>query len=172
MVHHSERTENGFGAQARAGSVSMDLLDDFEPDLELAAAHDACVLIAADPDLALKVARDIADRDRRKRSGIRILDCDALDPLAARVALSECLLQPVAPAHACGTLLLREVHALNRQNQVMLADLLTSNATVNGNAPRIIASSSTALFDRVQNGQFDDRLFYRLNTIYMAFNRA
>jgi hypothetical protein len=150
----------------------MDLLDDYEPDLQLAAARDVCVLIAADPDLALKVARDIADRDRRKRAGIRVLDCDALDPLATRVALSETLLHPIKPAHACGTLLLREVHALNRQNQTMLADLLALSSPATNEAPRVIASSSTSLFDRVQNGQFDDRLFYRLNMIYMAFNRG
>ena len=69
-------------------------------------------------------------------------------------------------------LLLREVHALNRQNQMMLADLLASTPAANGSAPRVVASSSTSLFDRVRNGQFDDRLFYRLNTIYMAFNRV
>jgi transcriptional regulator of acetoin/glycerol metabolism len=167
MVNH-ERTDHVIGALARAGSVSMDLLDSFEPDLRLAAARDVCVLITAAPDLALKVARDIADRDRRKRSGMRVVDCDALDPLAARAALAESLLQPIQPAHACGTLLLREVHALTRQNQTLLADLLTTGS--NGDAPRVIASSSTALFDRVRNGQFDDRLFYRLNMIYMAFN--
>jgi NAD(P)-dependent dehydrogenase (short-subunit alcohol dehydrogenase family) len=147
----------------------MDLLDNFEPDLRLAAARDVCVLITAAPDLALKVARDIANRDRRKRPGMRVVDCDVLDPLAARTALAESLLQPIKPAHACGTLLLREVHALTRQNQSLLADLLGSGAAA-VEVPRVIASSSTSLFDRVRAGQFDDRLFYRLNMIYMAFD--
>jgi transcriptional regulator of acetoin/glycerol metabolism len=157
-------------AGSRAGSFAMDLLDDYEPDLKLAAARDVCVLIAAEPELALKVAQDIANRDRRKRTQIRVLDCDALDAFAVRRALSESLLQPTQPGNACGTLLLREVHALNAQNQSMLADLLA--IVQPAEAPRIIASSSTSLFDRVRTGQFDDRLFYRLNMIYMAFNRA
>ena len=32
---------------------------------------------------------------------------------------------------------------------------------------RIIATSSTSLFERVQDGTFLDRLFYRLNVIYI-----
>jgi transcriptional regulator of acetoin/glycerol metabolism len=150
----------------------MDSLDDFEPDLRLAAARDVCVLIAAEPDLALKVARDIANRDRRKRTDLRVVDCDALDPVAARLALSESLLRPIQPANACGTLFLREVHALNAQNQAMLADLLALTPPAAAEAPRVIASSSISLFDRVRTGQFDDRLFYRLNMIYMAFNHV
>ena len=169
-MEHSEEKAVWGNAGTRAGSFAMDLLDDYEPDLRLAAARDVCVLIAAEPELALKVARDIANRDRRRRTGIRVLDCDALDALALRRALSETLLQPTEPGNDCGTLLLREVHALNAQNQSMLADLL--GVAQPAEAPRVIASSSTSLFDRVRNGQFDDRLFYRLNTIYMAFNRA
>ena len=170
MTSESERTENVVGAEARAGSIAMDLLDDFEPDLRIAAARDVCVLIAAEPDLALKVARDIASRDRRRGPAMRVVDCDALDAHAARVALAESLLQPIEPSRACGTLLLREIHALTAQNQAMLADLLSTPPHA-GALPRVIASSSTSLFDRVRTGQFDDRLFYRLNTIYMAFNQ-
>ena len=155
----------------RVGSVAEDMFDDYEPDLRLAATRDVCVLIAADPDLALKVARDIAARDRRKRTDMRVLDCHSLDPLAARRALSDALLRPIQPANACGTLFLREVHALNPQNQSMLADLLALTPANIADAPRVIASSSTSLFDRVRTGQFDDRLFYRLNMIYMAFNQ-
>ena len=168
MAVHSERMENLTRTSPRAGSMPMDLLENYEPDLRLAAARDVCVLIAADPDLALKVARDIAARDRRWRAGLRVLDCDVMGPLDARRSLAESLLVPIDPAFACGTLLLREVHALNAQNQAMLADMLSSMPT-SASLPRVIASSSTSLFDRVRSGQFDDRLFYRLNVIYMAF---
>ena len=170
MERDSEEKAVWGSAGARAGSFAMDLLDDYEPDLKLAAARDVCVLIAAEPELALRVARDIANRDRRKRTSIRVLDCHAMDPFAVRRALSESLLQPTEPQNVCGTLLLREVHALNAQNQSMLADLLAIAHPAE--APRVIASSSTSLFDRVRLGQFDDRLFYRLNVIYMAFDRA
>jgi Sigma-54 interaction domain len=167
MASSSEKTENVAAAQARAGSMFMDWLDDFEPDLRIAAAHDVCVLIAAHRDLALKVARDIADRDRT-RSGMRVLDCDALEPRAVRVALADSFVPEAQAVPGCGTLLLREVHALDPQTQAVLADLLAS-AKLTGGGPRVIASTSASLFDRVRSGQFDDGLFYRLNTIYMAF---
>ena len=167
MVSSSESSENVTAARARAGSMFMDWLDEFEPDLRIAAAHNVCVLIAAHRDLALKVARDIANRDRT-RSGMRVVDCDALDPHAVRAAVTDSFLPEAQAARGCGTLLLREVHALDPQTQSVLADLLASEKVIDG-GPRVIASTSASLFDRVQSGQFDDRLFYRLNTIYMAF---
>jgi Sigma-54 interaction domain len=168
MVSSSESSENVTAARARAGSMFMDWLDEFEPDLRIAAAHNVCVLIAAHRDLALRVARDIANRDRT-RSGMRVVDCDALDPHAVRAAVTDSFLPEAQAAGGCGTLLLREVHALDPQTQSVLADLLASEKVIGGGGPRVIASTSASLFDRVQSGQFDDLLFYRLNTIYMAF---
>lgn len=137
-------------------------------DIQLAAAYDACVLITADRDLALKVARDIARRDCRRRTSLRVVDCDTLDPRAARVALADCFLIPAVPGQ---TLLLREVQALSIANQTLLASLLASVPAA-ADGPRVIASSSAALVTRVQRGEFDDGLFYRLNVITLALDRA
>ena len=61
-------------------------------------------------------------------------------------------------------LLLREVHDLTPRQQGLLLELLEER---HGAPPRIIASSSVSLYDRVKEGTFDARLFYRLNTVHV-----
>jgi transcriptional regulator of acetoin/glycerol metabolism len=167
MGSDSENRENGITHAYRHG-VSKENADDFEEDLQVAARKDVCVLITAEPDVALEVTQEVALRDGSARGQICVLDCDAMDPQTLGAVLCDRLLAPDPGArHASEILLLREVHALSAENQAVLADLLdTGRSAVR--RPRIIASSSTPLFDRVQEGTFDVRLFYRLNTINIA----
>jgi hypothetical protein len=66
----------------------------------------------------------------------------------------------------CEDLLVREVNGLSEAEQVALMQLLDTE-TDQGRR-RIIATTSTSLFDRVQNGAFLEDLFYRLNVIHIV----
>ena len=62
-------------------------------------------------------------------------------------------------------LLLREVHALTEAGQSMLQRLMKDRPL---DAPRVVASTSVSLFQRVKDGLFDPELFYHLNTIHIV----
>ena len=64
------------------------------------------------------------------------------------------------------TLLVRDV---NRLTEIQQAALMRALETETDEGPRrIIATSSTSLFDCVQDGTFLASLFYRLNTIHIV----
>ncbi|MEF3264363.1 sigma-54 factor interaction domain-containing protein, partial [Campylobacter jejuni] len=65
--------------------------------------------------------------------------------------------------------LLQEVHALSLSEQAEVDDRLAElRASRPAAGVRFIASSSMPLFEKVQEGAFDERLFYRLNVIHMV----
>ena len=69
-----------------------------------------------------------------------------------------------------GTLFLSEVGKLGPEHQARLLKALIECREASWPepmTPRAIASTSEALFDRVQDGTFDLRLFYRLNVIHI-----
>ena len=63
-------------------------------------------------------------------------------------------------------LVVHEIHGLNEAQQTALLRLLETD-TDRGRC-RIIATSSTSLFDRVREGTFLEALFYRLNVIHIV----
>ena len=63
-------------------------------------------------------------------------------------------------------LVIHEVHGLNEAQQTALLRLLETD-TDRGRC-RVIATSSTDLFDRVRQGTFLESLFYRLNVIHIV----
>jgi hypothetical protein len=63
-------------------------------------------------------------------------------------------------------LVIHEVHGLNEAQQTALLRLLETD-TDRGRC-RVIATSSTDLFDRVREGTFLESLFYRLNIIHIV----
>lgn len=65
------------------------------------------------------------------------------------------------PAEASGTLLLRHVTELVREQQDQLLDWLDKH----GATIQVISVSATPLFPCVERGTFDTRLYYRLNTV-------
>jgi hypothetical protein len=120
-------------------------------DILLAARSTCAVLITAPPEDALEIARAIA----LERGCIdRLLVHDFGSAEASELPESRALM-----------LLLREVHDLTPRQQRLLMDLLEERQ---GSAPRIIASSSVSLYERVREGTFDARLYYRLNTIHVV----
>ena len=69
------------------------------------------------------------------------------------------------PVRHSGALLLRDVDALDAQQQAAVMDWLDLNA---GNV-QVISATATDLFAAVERGTFSERLYYRLNTILAEF---
>jgi Sigma-54 interaction domain len=67
------------------------------------------------------------------------------------------------PPQLAGTLVLRNVNDLVRQDQVRLLDWLGQD----GRSIRVLASTPRPLFPDVEAGAFLDRLYYRLNTLHV-----
>jgi transcriptional regulator of acetoin/glycerol metabolism len=136
---------------------------DFEKDLQVAARSRMPVLISGSPRCAWVMAQAIAGRLSRSDRTIRIISCDAADSddLDAAFASSGSEGAPWSPS---SIVLLREVHALTHAGQSMLQRLMTTRPE----APRVVASSSVSLFERVKEGLFDPELFYHLNTIHIV----
>lgn len=68
------------------------------------------------------------------------------------------------PPQLAGTLVLRHVNDLIRQDQVRLLDWLGQD----GRSIRVLASTPRPLFPDVEAGAFLDRLYYRLNTLHFS----
>jgi hypothetical protein len=134
-------------------------------DIHVAAKTKVPVLISAPPDCAVSIARAIAAfAGAWKTSDVVVCDCAGGDDLEAALAGIRSL-NGRHPNEAI--LLLREVHALGAAEQAAVAGLVTAWYTGEG-APRIISTSSVSLFDRVQEGTFDEQLFYSLNALHIV----
>jgi hypothetical protein len=122
-------------------------------DILLAARADCAVLITARPEEALEIAQAIASE---RGCGDRLLVHDSGTEHGSDLR---------AQSENALILLFREVHALTPRQQALLMELLEDRQ---GIPPRIIASSSVSLYDRVREGAFDARLYYRLNTVHVV----
>jgi hypothetical protein len=143
----------------------VDARDDFEWDMDLQAAARTRVpvLISASPNSALRLTEAVAGRLSRTDHSIRILSCDVAecgDDLGAAFAPHE-----AARAPRVSIVLLREVHALTRTGQAVLRRLMARRPP---DAPRVFASSSVSLYQRMKDGLFDPDLFYCLNAIHIV----
>jgi hypothetical protein len=72
------------------------------------------------------------------------------------------------PSIGGGTLLLRHVAELGCDQQDQLLRWLDQN----GGHVQVVSVSSTPLFSRVEEGRFDRRLYYRLNTVLEEIDAA
>ena len=122
-------------------------------DILLAARSTCAVLITAGPDEALEIARAIAI-ERGCIDRLLVHDLGSADDSEIPEAHQSPLI-----------LLLREVHDLTPRQQRLLMELFEEPQ---GRAPRIIASSSVSLYKRVQEGRFDEGLYYRLNAVHVV----
>jgi Sigma-54 interaction domain len=95
--------------------------------------------------------------------------------LARRYPVCVLITAPPDPAMAIASaisdadiedLVIHEVHGLNEAQQTALLRLLETDTDCG--RCRIIATSSTSLFDRVREGTFLETLFYRLNVIHIV----
>lgn len=133
----------------------------FGIDLQAAARTRVPVLISASPTGALRLTEAIAGRLSRADHSIRILACDVAD---CGSDLGAAFAQPTRAPRA-SILLLREVHTLTHAGQAVLRRLMTKRPP---EAPRVFASSSVSLYQRVKDGLFDPDLFYYLNAVHIV----
>ena len=141
---------------------------EIEDDVEIAARSRVPVLITAPPDRAMSIAHDIALRaaqdDPSGFVDLQVCDTSAGDDVAA--ALDESRMKALMGGGT--TILLREVHMLSEVEQAEIMKLLDSRPSRPiDETPRIITTSSVSLFDRVQQGEFNEQLFHRLNVIHI-----
>jgi DNA-binding NtrC family response regulator len=133
-------------------------------DIRCAARSDVTVLISGAPDQCREIACAIDRQSSTPRGSVEVIDCRQRGAFTRALSLA-----PRWPAERTSILLLQEVHALSRNEQTEIDSRLAEIKTFARNAGiRIVASSSAPLFERVQNGAFDARLFYRLNVIHMV----
>ena len=141
--------------------------DEFEMDLQVAARSQVPVLISGSPRCALMLAQAIAGLPTRVDRIMKIVSCDVADcdlEAAFTAPALDTVRSPRTPV-----LLLREVHALTQAGQSVLRRLLSSRPF---EAPRVFASTSVALDQRVKDGSFDPDLFYCLNTIHLVISEG
>jgi hypothetical protein len=143
--------------------------DELDDDVEIAARSRVPVLITAPPDRALRIAREIMSRVGRTRSdgssAMQVCDTSAGDDVVAALAGNG------RDASMSGetTVLLKEVHMLSGIEQAAIMELLDARPTGPvDDTPRLITTSSVSLFDRVQEGAFNAKLFHRLNVIHIV----
>jgi hypothetical protein len=133
----------------------------FSWDETLAQRAPVCILISATRDAAWGAARKIAHGSSCRLSWI---DCDTVDADEAADLLRTHVIVHGA-AKDDRILFLREVHALTPENQALLSELIAQRTS---RRPRLIASSSLSLYEWVQQGLFDEVLFYKLNAVHIA----
>jgi len=140
-------------------------LIDLQADVELATHYPVPVLITAPRDHAFAVALAIAngDKETRKPPNVAMFDVAMFDGTAiVGAALDRRANERTTDEEV---LVIREVQALNSAEQAALLRLLDDEEA--RERRRIITTSSVCLFDRVGQGTFDARLFYRLNAIHI-----
>lgn len=139
-----------------------------EEDIGCAARSHVPVLITGLPEDGKEIACAIDRRSESPRGRVEVVDCRQHGAFTRVMSLaSEEAERP--RTRRPGIVLLQEVHALSLSEQAevdeRLADLRASQRAA---GMRFIASSSMPLFEKVQEGAFDERLFYRLNVIHMV----
>jgi transcriptional regulator of acetoin/glycerol metabolism len=146
------------------GQVPVSLAD----DIGCAARSDVPVLITGAPDQSREIAFAIDRRSPTTHGSVDVIDCRSLGALA-RVISHPSWSSAANGATHDSILLLQEVHALNLHEQAQFERRLAEWRVSRRNSGlRIMASSSAPLFDRVRDGSFDERLYYRLNVIHMV----
>ena len=123
-------------------------------DLSLAAQCLASTLITGEPGVGkMAVAQSLHERGGNGHSPMRVVDCASASEARLEFELSR-----------AGTLLLARVDRLSPALQAGLTDFLTRNA---GQGPRLVSTGHGDIFRLVENGQFGEDLYYRLNVIHL-----
>lgn len=138
-----------------------------EEDIGCAARSHVPVLITGDPDEGREIACAIDRRSPAPKGRVEVVDCRQ-NGAFGRVMASTPGTAGASNGHRSSILLLQEVHALSLEEQAEFEDRLEELRVSRRNGVRIIASSSAPLFERVLEGSFDERLYYRLNVIHMV----
>ena len=148
-----------------------------ESDVAQAARTSACVLFTGRPD-AKEIALQIHSLSGWRWGPFIAVDCGSSEAVVERRLFELLSSQEPAPGSELtlrltqdGTVFLYEIGDLSFRLQAWLAQALVGGTPANPERrprKRVMASSSVSLFDRVEAGTFDDRLFYRLNAIHFT----
>lgn len=132
-------------------------------EIRRAARSDLPVLITGDPNEGWEIACAIDRTSRRPKSAVEVVDCRRFGALELVLGHAD------RQRHGTASiLLLQEIQALSLDEQARFEQRLAELRLSRPNSGlRIIASSSMPLFERVLDGSFDERLYYRLNLIQM-----
>lgn len=137
-----------------------------DEDIRRAARSDVPVLITGHPDEGREIACAIDRQSDAPKGTVDVVDCRESGAFGR--VMSSTPNGPQGYANRSPILLLQEVHALSLGEQAQfeqrLAELRVSRRD---DGIRIVASSSAPLFERVRDGSFGERLYYRLNVIHM-----
>ena len=137
-------------------------------EIGCAARSEMPVLITGGPEQGREIACAIDRYSRTPKGTVDVVDCRKRGAFARAMSSAA----PGDKAHGNGRpsiLLLQEVHALTPPEQAEFDDRLEElRVARNGQRLRIVASSSKPLFERVLDGSFDERLYYRLAIIHMV----
>jgi len=135
-----------------------------DPEVLGATASDVCILFVG-PGSPRELARRVHNQGRGRRGQFRALDCGWPESL-----IEEHLLHALRPG-ASGTVYLEEVGRLSPDLQAKLLGLIDARTAADGprrTRTRVMASTSEPLLQRVLEGTFNERLFYRLNAIQVV----
>jgi hypothetical protein len=136
----------------------MDELATHQLEIELARRFPFQVLITAPPERALAIASAIAERRTTSEPRLTTFDGAAiLDPANWSRRQAEHDINE--------NVIVRAVDAFSYAEQAALMRLV--EIAISEGRRRVIATSSTCLLDRVQNGTFPSELYYRLNIIHI-----
>lgn len=136
-----------------------------DEDIGCAARSDVPVLITGGPEDGREIACAIDRRSRSPKGTVEVVDCRQRGAFSRAMSFGH-RDRTSSHSHRASILLLQEVHALSLNEQAEI-DHRLAEMTSRGDSIRIMASSSAPLFERVCQGAFDERLFYRLNVIHM-----
>lgn len=148
-----------------------------EADLFVAMRADVNVLLTGPADSALAMANRIHDESGWRHGPLVVVDCTDPRELERRLTRAFSVgadLSPGAPLRLMqsGTVLLREVGQIPAPLQQWLDGRLGELRTSRRSRCRVMATTSERLLDRVLEGSFDDRLFYRLNVIHIPLSEG
>jgi DNA-binding NtrC family response regulator len=147
-----------------------------EPDVPLrlaeeigcAARSDVPVLISGAPEDGREIACAIDRHSPVPKGRVEVVDCRK-DGALSRVLSHSPRGQGAPEAGQSSIVLLQEVHELSLPEQEQVDQRLDElRVSRRSEGIRIIASSSAPLFERVLEGSFLERLYYRLNVIHMV----
>ena len=142
-----------------------------DTDLYLAMLTDVNVLLSGPADAALAIARRIHQESGWRYGPFIVVDCRVPSTLERRVADAfgargsrDSTLRLVQ----AGTAFFHEIACMPAELQRRLDDQLAERHRSGRSRRRVVASSSESLVQRVRDGTFDERLFYRLNMIHLV----
>ncbi|MEO8680578.1 MAG: hypothetical protein ABI665_16110 [Vicinamibacterales bacterium] len=137
-------------------------------DIKVAAQADGPVLITAPPADALVIAERIAAANGDWQMDVVNCDLTKGGDIVAAITDSRRRAQTTSRKHI---LFLREVQTLTEFEQATLMHRVSESQPGPADpSARVFASSSVNLFEHVERGWFDERLFYYLNRVHIVLS--